>query len=129
MPKTTDRIILWIPTLQYLDGKPLESTPQNLQSALEQRGILYKQLFYRTNIAPTALPFLQEIVIDVDEVFEFSFGELRFVENNAHRGIYNLRESRFLVPVKLMKINKYPPDELAEYFKNCWGTSLTDIRE
>ncbi len=119
---TINRTVLWIPTLQYLSGEPFKSTPQNLRDALEKRGILYKQLFYPTDIAPASFPLGQDIVIDVDEVFEFPFKQLSFREDDNHRGIYNITENQLLVPVKLMKIDECPPNDLAEYFRNCWMT-------
>lgn len=118
----TNRTILWIPTLQYLDGKAFESTPQNLQDALKKRGILYEKLYYPMDIAPAAFPFGQDLVIDGDKIFGYPFGQLVFRENDNHRGVYNIAENRMLVPVKLMNIDACPPDDLAEYFKNCWMT-------
>lgn len=71
----TNRTILWIPTLQYLDGKAFESTPQNLQDALKKRGILYEKLYYPMGIAPQSFPAGKNITLDVDETFGLPFEE------------------------------------------------------
>ncbi len=112
------QVILWIPTLQYL-GK--ERTSATLERALEARGILYKQLFFPTGVLPQGFPLGREFVLDIDEVLGFSFKRIAFSEcEEINRGFYNITENTLTLGVKIVGVEEYPPDELADYLKKIW---------
>lgn len=113
-----NRVILWVPTMQYLGGQSRFSHEQSFRN----EGIYYRQHFYPTEVAPQGFPRNCDIMLSVDANAGFSFKELWFKEKEpeASTPIYDVSENSLLLPVMLIDINDYPFPELARYFKEYW---------
>lgn len=117
------KVILWIPTLQYLGQ---ERSSALLQQAFDEVGILYKQLFCSIDISPQGFPLGRDIVLDIDSALGFSFDKLVFSENEQYKGFYNLTQNTLTVGLKLSRVGDYLPTELAQYFKKYWIAHPSD---
>ncbi|OGZ16263.1 MAG: hypothetical protein A2494_03830 [Candidatus Lloydbacteria bacterium RIFOXYC12_FULL_46_25] len=112
-----NRVIYWIPSLEFA----AHNLP-GLKKALTEQGIIGKMLFHPTSGTPQSFVSGYDNLLNVDAALGFSFRTVTLREVERSRGLHirNVSENSLKVPVSIVDMEKYPPDELARYLKECW---------
>lgn len=113
--------ILWIPTMKSLASEEpsLRLTQAFIDTGIEKGEFFYSLKRFSPNFSWNNLQ-KEGLILRVEEKRGFSFDTLCFQGCHDAKVSYTTADGNLWYPVHLQAIEKYHPDELAIYFKECW---------